>query len=107
MQWVNEEVDFGNTIGTWFTACREFIAEHKYGYTLDNLDNMREFYNFLVDEENPDWKKAEISDTVGELRLSCEAMIESIATTSAWYWVDDVGNLSSLDTMKDGNGDTI
>ena len=107
LQWVNEEVDFGNTIGTWFAACREFIAEHKYGYTLDNLDNMREFYNFLIDEENPDWKKAEISDTVGELRLSCEAMIESIATTSAWYGVDDVGNLSSLDTMKDGNGDTI
>ena len=68
LQWVDEEVDFGNTIGTWFAACKEFIAEHKYGYTLDNLDNMREFYNFLVDEENPDWKKAEISDTVGELR---------------------------------------
>ena len=107
LQWSGEEVDFGNTVGTWFAACREFIAEHKYGYTLDNLDNMREFYNSLVDEENPDWKKAEISDTVGELRLSCKAMIDSIAATSAWYWVDDAGKLSPLSAMKDGNGEDI
>ena len=107
LQWSGEEVDFGNTVGTWFAACREFIAEHKYDYTLNNLDNMREFYNFLVDEENPDWKKAELSDTVEELRLSCKAMIDSIAATSAWYWVDDAGKLSPLSAMKDGNDETI
>ena len=107
LQWSGEEVDFGNTVGTWFAACREFIAEHKYGYALNNLDDMREFYNSLLDEENLDWKKAELSDTVRELRLSCKAMIDSIAATSAWYWVDDAGKLSPLSAMKDGNDDTI
>lgn len=103
---LNDKYDFGEDIGDWFDACTQFIKDYGYTkYTLNTFKNMLDFYNFLC-EDRPEWDQTDLRVKVGELRLSCEQLINDIASEGIWQWSDGMV-YKPLSELTDEKGKTI
>ena len=100
------QYDPGDSVGEWFNACKQFIADYGYAeYNLNTLKNMLDFYNFLC-EDRPEWKQEDLTATVAKLRESCGNLINAIAAEGVWKW--DAGpELKLLAELSDDSGELI